>query len=154
MAIGVDRESLAWAAGFFDGEGHVHYGVTRRTEGGTPYRRIGISIAQSDRERLDRFAAVIGVGKVNGPYNSRNERAKPFHQWAVNTFEYVQHTGVVMWTWLGPAKRQQFDRALTSWLSYVPEAVPCQHGDDRARCRECRSEATRRGWETRRRKAS
>lgn len=51
-------EHLAWAAGFYDGEGHF------RINQGCPTVRIN----QVGREVLDRFAAAVGVGKVLGPY--------------------------------------------------------------------------------------
>lgn len=47
----------AWAAGFFDGEGHI--GVTRGKSG----QWLAMSVAQSDRRPLDRFAAIFG-GKI------------------------------------------------------------------------------------------
>lgn len=141
----VSRENLAWAAGFFDGEGHVHYAV-RRTARGTAHQAIGSTVAQSDRERLDFLAAVLGVGRVHGPYHSRNERAQPYHQWCVNRFELVQHVGAAMWPWLGPPKRQQFYRALSSWQAFVPDIALCEHGAEKLRCAACRSQWVASGW--------
>jgi hypothetical protein len=143
-----DRESLAWAAGFFDGEGHVHYGV-RTTPRGTSQRSIGVGVAQSGRERLDHLAAVLAVGNVNGPYQPLNPNAKPYHQWSASNFEAVQHAGVSIWPWLGAAKREQFARALQSWMSFTPDIAPCPHGSQRLKCTPCRSEWTRHGWQSR-----
>jgi len=149
--VAVDfREKLAWAAGFFDGEGNVHYGV-RRTARGTAQRTIGATVAQSGRERLDHLADVLGVGRVGGPYQAKNERSQPYHQWAVSRFELVQYVGAAMWPWLGSVKQQQFDHAITSWIAFVPDIALCEHGSERLRCVPCRSDWTRRGWETTRR---
>ena len=62
---------LAWAAGFYDGEGstfaHVQRpGIGRRNSSG--YVAIKISISQTDRRPLDRFLNAVKLGYVNGPY--------------------------------------------------------------------------------------
>jgi len=75
----VDTE-LAWAAGFFDGEGCVS--VSRTLATAEPV--IQLSVSQVQREPLDRFAAAVGVGKVYGPYTKKSKpRAKPCYQWSI-----------------------------------------------------------------------
>jgi len=49
------RENLAWAAGFFDAEGCFST---------TPRTGVCASITQTDRELLDRFQSIVGIGKV------------------------------------------------------------------------------------------
>lgn len=65
---------LAWAAGFFDGEGcaSVHQGK---------YLRMNVS--QSDPRPLRRFAIVAGVGAVNGPYEQGGHGNKARYEWTV-----------------------------------------------------------------------
>lgn len=64
---------LAWAAGFFDGEGSAR--CTQTTEG----RRLDISIGQIHREPLERFhQAVGGIGVVCGPYIKGSSRQPMF----------------------------------------------------------------------------
>src|SRR5258708_35499837 len=97
--VAVDfREGLAWAAGFFDGEGHVHYGV-RRTARGTAQRTIGVTVAQSGRERLDPLAEVLGAGRGGGPDQGKNGRSQPYHQAAFRRFECGQYRGGACGTW-------------------------------------------------------
>ncbi|MGH9427147.1 MAG: hypothetical protein ACRD2L_12695, partial [Terriglobia bacterium] len=65
----MDHE-LAWAAGFWDGEGSC--GCYQKNDGRTRkasnfYLRAAIS--QKDREVLDRFRAAVELGKVYGPYS-------------------------------------------------------------------------------------
>lgn len=62
---------LAWAAGFFEGEGSVY---VEQLESG-PYLRLNLAQVD-DRLPLDRFAAAVGVGKVNGPHLLRGERRR------------------------------------------------------------------------------
>lgn len=52
---------LAWAAGFFDGEGS--FGVDRKR----PYRYLTASLSQTDPRPLCRFVAAVGMGNVTGP---------------------------------------------------------------------------------------
>jgi hypothetical protein len=93
------REELAWAAGFFDGEGHV--GFLQRT------CDMQIGISQNTREVLARFQAAVGLGHVNGPYKS---------PWAKNpyyTFNLGGHRGVVqvmerLAPWLSLPKLEQY----------------------------------------------
>lgn len=67
----MDDLEVAWAAGFFDGEGWT--GLDRRPAGA--YLRVAIS--QKDRRPLVRFAQALGLGSVptkpakNGMYHWR-----------------------------------------------------------------------------------
>lgn len=70
---------LAWAAGFFDGEGTV----SQTTAKGTHKRYLIVRLAQTDRRPLERFAAAVGHGRVNGPYtHTKGEgRWSDFYTW-------------------------------------------------------------------------
>lgn len=50
---------LAWAAGFFDGEGCV--GINRLSKNGYTYYSFRLKVAQADKATLDHFAEVVGV---------------------------------------------------------------------------------------------
>src|SRR5258708_35660490 len=105
--VAVDfREGLAWAAGFFDGEGHVHYGV-RRTARGTAQRTIGVTVAQSGRERLDHLAEVLGAGRVAGPYQAKDERSQPYPQWADSRLAQGADAEPAMSPGPGPERRRK-----------------------------------------------
>jgi len=52
-----DPVLLAWAAGFFEGEGCIGHAT------GTP-RSIGIGVVNTDLERLEKFAAVMDCGLI------------------------------------------------------------------------------------------
>lgn len=71
------REELAWAAGFFDGEGCV-----TSSEAGS--RRPMMFITQYDPRLLRRFRQAVGFGKVYGPYRSGSRRA---HRASKSVFE-------------------------------------------------------------------
>ena len=67
---------LAWAAGFFDGEGCVRWRTCKETRNNRTreYGSFSLQIAQVHREPLDRFAAAVGAGKVYGPYQPKGTR--------------------------------------------------------------------------------
>lgn len=99
-----NREELAWAAGFFDGEGST--GCYRNHVKG---KRWSVSIQQKGPALLRRFRrAVRGLGHINGPYWN-----KTTNLWAFRTvrFEHSQAIMAMLWPWLGRQKRQDFMRA-------------------------------------------
>lgn len=59
---GNDRQiDLAWAGGFFDGEGHIgiHRSRVRRRDGKATYG-LQLSLAQVDRRQVARFEQIVG----------------------------------------------------------------------------------------------
>lgn len=106
------REELAWAGGFFCGEGCF----SLNTRGRKKYLKAGIS--QISREVLDRFhAAVQGVGTVYGPYQRKAKNEKPVWVWQSHAFEDVQAVLAMIWPWLSPQKQEQYRAALTATWS-------------------------------------
>lgn len=98
-----DREELAWAAGFFDGEGSFSW---------TNTAAVGCAVInQASKEPLERFqSAVGGLGKIYGPYQPRHKdhwSRKP--QWAFRAHrrEHVQAIALMLWFKLGSIKREQ-----------------------------------------------
>jgi hypothetical protein len=116
----VNREELAWAAGFFDGEGHTRVGFVSR-RGGTVQAQIKITISQAgSTELLERFRRAVGVGNIYGPYEYRHKRPtqKPFHIFDSGCFATVQHCVCCLWPWLGSIKRAQAANALLAWHAH------------------------------------
>lgn len=98
---------LAWAAGFFDGEGNAT--VDR---GKKPYKYLRLQIAHVRPEPLVRFIAAVGVGRLLGPYDRGPQvpNQKPIHRWAVvgRTAESVVP---LLWPYLSIPKREQIEWA-------------------------------------------
>lgn len=106
--MNINREELAWCAGFFDGEGHV-----RRTV--RPGRSDGfqINIRQIDPEVLDRFReAVGGLGSVGFTVT----HTRPLYQYQLYTLEKVQAVVAMIWPWLSPVKRAQARSSLAPFV--------------------------------------
>ena len=105
------REDLAWAAGFFDGEG------TGYSEGSPTRRhRPTIAISQSGeagKKTLARFQKAIGgLGKVYGPYKPSQTQKQIRYYWQARTFETTQAIMAMLWCFLGDVKRDQMARIL------------------------------------------
>jgi hypothetical protein len=106
----LDTHELAWAAGFFDGEGNIRAKPNKQWT--CVYYHAVMSINQIDPQVLERFRlAVGGLGKVSGPYDrSRYSGAfsrQPQWTYEVFSFERVQAVTAMLWNWLSPVKREQ-----------------------------------------------
>jgi hypothetical protein len=105
---------VAWAAGFFDGEGTVAADKDPRTG---RYRAINMEIPQSSiggtPEVLLRFRRIVGVGNISGPYEPRSPWSRlPAYRWRSGALEDVESVAAVLFPWLGPVKRAQFENAI------------------------------------------
>ena len=122
------REELAWAAGFFDGEGHVGATTTHR-------RDLYLTISQVDRRVLDRFRDAVGVGSVNGPYlhpvQQTRGNEQPRFYFTTARFEHIQAIVTMLWTWLGDVKRAQAVGALTTVKARRGHQNTCRHGHEK-----------------------
>lgn len=104
---------LAWAAGFFDGEGNV--GIGKR---GRHWRKIVLTIAQTEPTTLHRFAAAVGFGKVRGPYARKNPLHRPVWYWSVEGPYRCEAVMSSLWPFLSDPKREQYAQALHVWQAY------------------------------------
>lgn len=118
----MNHEELAWAAGFFDGEGSIgvyHFELYGRYRGtGHMGRALRLSIQQADRYVLDRFVQAVGIGRVMGPYRSGGKDGytrRPRWKYDVGSFETVQAVVAMIWRWLSPVKRVQAGDALREY---------------------------------------
>jgi hypothetical protein len=112
--ISVDTHELAWAAGFFDGEGSVFWRGQIRKE-------LCLTVAQADIRPLIRFANAVGFPGVRGPYIPRNMNGKSYYVYSVNSHVRVQAIVAMLWKFLSEPKQSQAEIALMSALSTVRE---------------------------------
>jgi hypothetical protein len=105
----MNREQLAWAAGFFDGDGWV-----TSSRGASRRRKLQLGVAQSgDPEVLFRFRDAVGVpGNVTGPYARPPHKA--VYRYTLQRFEYGQAVLAMLWPWLSEVKRRQAKTALAA----------------------------------------
>ena len=104
---------LAWAAGFFDGEGSTFLSrqkVVHYDRPGRPAYRANspsLSIAQVDRRPLDRWVAVIGVGTVRGPYKPRTKNSRSYYRVELRGRIRSHRALVQMWPYMSKPKKEQ-----------------------------------------------
>ncbi len=108
-----NREELAWAAGFYDGEGSFHSAPGKVSKAGSYKLYVTANISQATEEgrnRLLRFqSAVGGLGHVAGPYD---QGKKPLYQWRSDKFEEVQAVVALLWFKLSSTKKAQATKVL------------------------------------------
>jgi len=115
LGSGPDRtpeHELAWAAGFYGGDGTTSAGLN--IAGGPGYRTLKAGIPQAAFEGgvppvLTRFhAAVGGAGAVRGPYVLKNPWSRlPQFVWSISGIRGVELILELIWPWLDEAKRDQ-----------------------------------------------
>lgn len=112
------REELAWAAGFYDGEGCTSICITR----GKPRGRVNVN--QNETITLERFQrAVLGLGRINGPYGDHH-----MYGWGAGKWEEMQATIAMLWAFLSETKRKQAARVLAQATWSRPADSVCPKG--------------------------
>jgi hypothetical protein len=105
----VDEHELAWAAGFFDGDGWAALSRQKGRRTGQPQARINQSSLTGVPEVLARFRMAVGVGRVGGP--KIEEGREPLYWWVASSRGDVTRTGELIGPWLSKQKRDQFTTA-------------------------------------------
>lgn len=105
ITMAMDRTELAWAAGFWDGEGSAYLtgALTRSRQ--YPQGRINQSGASGIPAVLTRFRAAIGFGVISGP--QLKEGREPLYQWVVSNRPELCSLLALLGPWLGEVKRRQ-----------------------------------------------
>jgi len=106
----LDEHELAWAAGFFDGDGWAAFVTQRGRRNGNPRAQINQSSVDGVPEALIRFREAVGVGRVLGP--KIVEGREPLYWWVASSRGDVRTTGESIGPWLSSQKRAQFMRAV------------------------------------------
>lgn len=112
----LDTRELAWAAGFFSGDGTIGTARNRRLR--PDYRRIMATLPQASAgsvpPALLRFrAAVLGLGTITGPHLRRDGWGRlPQYRWETWDFARTQAVIALLWPWLTEEKRAQARAAL------------------------------------------
>lgn len=121
--IALDSHELAWAAGFFDGEGCV----VSYHDGPAKAIYVTMQISQTEPTTLYRFQrAVLGVGKVRGPYLRQGKTNHlPVWTWVANTFEDSQAAVALLWGYLSEPKRRQAYLKFKERTLYIPKWKRC-----------------------------
>jgi hypothetical protein len=86
---------LAWAAGFYEGEGGIYNGLSQGI-----YHRVTLHVTQSTPATLYRFRKAVGYGAIYGPYARRLRKdGTPSIQYQVRVHGTVQVGRVLVSLW-------------------------------------------------------
>ncbi len=136
---------LAWAAGFFDGEGC--FTISK------DYPHI--NIGQTDIEVLDRFRNAVGIGKVYGPYAAPFDKKNWRPQWyyGVTGKNQIEKIYELIGPYLSSIKKEQYQRVMekskpVARPGYCRKNLHLLESDKMSdgRCGPCRRESNRAAW--------
>lgn len=136
-----DTVQFAWAVGLFEGEGTIF----SRTE---PYRARRLTMSSTDEDVLRRFHAIVGVGRLTGPHQSKQERRKPYWRWSVDRWDELAPLTEAMLPLLGERRATAARALLANTPRKRQRATYCKRGHVLAetarvtksgarQCREC-----------------
>jgi hypothetical protein len=108
VPLPLDEELLAWAAGFFDGEGSTIAKSSRRRP---DYFQLDVSVPQCDHdgvpEVLVKFKrAMLGCGAIYPQHRD------DLYKWSAGGRIVSEMALALMWPWLGAVKREQAQAAM------------------------------------------
>jgi hypothetical protein len=94
---------IAWAAGFFEGEGYFS-SIKRQLLHGAPRQYPYVGINNTDYAMLLRFQAIVGCGKIK-PRNAPYGRKKQW-RWIASKRAEAEHVRDLLWPWLSERRRE------------------------------------------------
>lgn len=100
----MESHELAWAAGFFDGEGWAN------RSGRGVHSRINQAGLDGVPEVLTKFQRIVGVGRIHGPVIT--EGRQPLYHWEATSRPDLARVVEGIGPWLCPVKRAEFERTL------------------------------------------
>lgn len=145
----LNKAELAWAAGFFDGEGTTCLTRYKPKNQQRSYTVIAVGISQVEREPLERFQRAVGdLGVIIGPYQPRERNRKPQYRFRASGFERSQAIVVMLWPYLCSIKQAQAALALQQMRGEIrsigrPTEKYCSRGHDLGVAGYIRKDGTR-----------
>lgn len=115
--MSLNKEDLAWAAGFIDGEGSVSV-----CKNGKKYKRLSLAVAQAgNKEPLDKLHSIFG-GYIGGPYKQKNKNHTPYFVWSITNFRVIQEIYEKLKPYL-MVKAHAFEDGISEIYAYKKEIV-------------------------------
>lgn len=110
--------SLAWAAGFFDGEGCTtvtHFKNLKKTTSISLSLRS--SLAQVEKEPLINFLSSVKIGTIRGPYKYSTNRQNHY-QWNASGMDVIKLI-TKLWPYLSSPKRKQALKNINNYYKHL-----------------------------------
>jgi hypothetical protein len=98
---------LAWAAGFYEGEGSI-------TFRGSRYRTVQLDISQKDLWPLQRWQNIFHAGTIQG-----RTRKNGFHvyEWHLSNQDEVLTIALALRPYLSPRRQEQIEKVVRDWFT-------------------------------------
>jgi hypothetical protein len=144
-------EEIAWAAGLFEGEGHLSQMRHRRRKDGATTVSLLAGLVSTDQDVVARFHAIVGVGNVTIRQPS-NPRAKRQWIWQAAAVDDVRRVVRLFAPWLCTRRAARVAEVLAAYDASPAQRISkthCPHGHEFTedntlrdaggyrRCREC-----------------
>lgn len=119
---------MAWAVGLFEGEGCI--GILKGCNG------VSLQLQTTDKDVLEKFVSIIGLGKVTGPY--RQKSFKPHYkdrwQWHLSNSRDIKPLLELWLPFLGARRNKKAIEALKVLAANkrVNKSTHCARGHLRA----------------------
>lgn len=113
----VAETDRAWAAGFFDADGSTTVGG-KLDKNGVMRLSVRCQLGQAEQQwdDLERFARVVGVGRISdkGPRHDHRPGTdasnwSPYKNWQAQSLEAVAVCQNILWPYLGEYKRARWE---------------------------------------------
>lgn len=114
---------MAWAAGFWDGEGSVYLSGALDRVRQYPQARIDQSSTSGVPEVLIRFQDAVGLGVISGP--ELKDGREPLYKWVVSNRSEAERLAALLDPWFGDVKREQFREILGEAEGSPPVLFDC-----------------------------
>ena len=101
---------IAWAAGFFEGEGCI----SRHSK---TNNRWALQMASTDKDVIEKFVNIVGIGKLYGPYQQRQRTkdgslVKPLWRWSCADKASILKFANTIGPFLGERRTSALQKAL------------------------------------------
>lgn len=114
--MGLNRDlELAWAAGYFEGEGC--FSLAKRKDRPTGRPQAAACVRNTDEDTLRRFHAAVGCGSVSA-HPPQVKGNKPFWQWSVRGHSCASRVIILLYPWLGNRRRAKAEELLLNCARY------------------------------------
>jgi hypothetical protein len=110
------REELAWAAGFFEGEGCITLSHTS----GKQRPQLVLMVSQVDPWPMERFVEAVGIGTAQYVEPRWAPRQQNVYRYRIVSFEKCQAVIAMLWPWLSPRRKETYLTKLARWRDWVP----------------------------------
>lgn len=100
------QESIAWAAGFFEGEGSISCSSSNWQ----------IALKNTDMQMLQRFQSVVGRGRI---YPERRLVGKPIYVWKCGKSDDIYHAAALLWNYLSDRRQDQLLDVIVKRQEYL-----------------------------------